>query len=99
METRNFEGCEGSPLPWTLTDEEDGEGDEEEEDMWHHIERVKETAVIQNPAVHVVGHRVILVPTESQGHGGTGTLLGTHQKKRRKKRRRRGPETAERQKI
>lgn len=60
--------------PATLTDEEDGERDEEEEDMWHHVERVEEAAVVQDPAVHVVGRRVVLVPTECQGHGGTGTL-------------------------
>lgn len=60
----------------TLTDEEDGEGDEEEKDVWHHIEGVQEAAVVQNPRVHVVGHRVILVPTERQGHGGAGTLRG-----------------------
>lgn len=42
--------------------------------MWHHIEGVQEAAVVQNTRVHVVGHRVILVPTERQGHGGAGTL-------------------------
>lgn len=42
--------------------------------MWHHIERVEEAAVVQDPTVHVVGRRVILVPAECQGHGGTGTL-------------------------
>lgn len=42
--------------------------------MWHHIERVEEAAVVQDPTVHVVGGRVILVSTECQGHGGTGTL-------------------------
>lgn len=61
----------------TLTDEEDGEGDEEDKNMWDHIERIQETAVVQNPSIHVVGHRVILVSTECQGHGGTGTLPGT----------------------
>lgn len=65
-----------SPPTVALTNKEDGKGDEEEEDMWHHIERVQETAVVQHPSVHVVGHRVILAPTERQGHGGTGTLQG-----------------------
>lgn len=79
--------------PATLTDEEDGKGDEEEEDMWHHIERIQETAVVQNPPIHVVRHWVILVPAERQGHGGTGTLQGTG---RRKMRRRRGRRTRDR---
>lgn len=74
-------------LPETLTDEEDGKGDEEQEHMWHHVEGVQETAVVENPPVHVVGHRVILVPTERQGHGGTGTLQGTGRRKRKKGRR------------
>lgn len=60
----------------TLTNEEDGERDEEEEDMWHHVERVEEAAVVQDAAVHVVGRRVVLVPAECQGHGRTGTLPG-----------------------
>lgn len=67
----------GSHFTLTLTDEEDGEGDEEDKNMWDHIERIQETAVVQNPSIHVVGHRVILVSTECQGHGGTGTLPGT----------------------
>lgn len=44
--------------------------------MWHHVEGIQEAAVVQDPRVHVVGHRVILVPTERQGHGGAGTLPG-----------------------
>lgn len=71
--------------PETLTDEEDGEGDEEEKDMWHHIEGVQEAAIVQDPRVHVVGHRVVLVPTESQGHGGAGTLPGGNVQKRKRK--------------
>ena len=87
-------------LPETLTDEEDGKGDEEQEHMWHHVEGIQETAVVQNPPVHVVGHRVILVPTERQGHGGTWTLQGTGRRKRRKKeggRRRRRRQRTDRQ--
>lgn len=71
-----------SPPTVTLTDKEDGKSNEEEEDVWHHIERVQETAVVQNPSVHVVGHRVILAPTECQGHGGTGTLQETGRRTR-----------------
>lgn len=64
----------GSHLVVTLTDEEDGEGDEEQEDVRHHVERVQEAAVVENAAVHVVRQRVVLVSTERQGHGGTVTL-------------------------
>ena len=45
-----------TPMAGTLTDEEDGEGDEEDEDMGHHIECVQETAVVEDPSVHVVRH-------------------------------------------
>lgn len=82
----------GPHLPATLTDEEDGKGDKEEEDVWHHIERIQETAVVQNPSVYIVGHRVILVATERQGHGGAGTLNGTGQRKRSRWRQRRDRE-------
>ena len=54
--------------------------------MWHHVERIQETAVVQNPPVHIVCHRVILVPTERQGHGGTGTPRGTGRWRRKRKR-------------
>lgn len=46
----------GVHSPATLTDEKDGKRDEEEEDVWHHVERIQETAVVQNPTVHIVGH-------------------------------------------
>lgn len=67
-----WKGC--PHLPEALTNEEDGKGDEEQKNMWDHIESIKEAAVVQNAPVHVVGWRVILIPTERQGHGGTGTL-------------------------
>lgn len=70
-----------------LTDEEDGECDEEEEDMRHEVERVQETAVVQNPPVHIVGTRVILAPTERQGHGGTGTLHAASVRKENRRKR------------
>lgn len=38
-----------------LTDEEDGKGDEEQEDMWHHVERVHEAAVVEDTLVYPVG--------------------------------------------
>lgn len=81
----------GPHHPATLTDEEDGEGDEQEKDMWHHIERVQETAVVQNPPVHIVRHWVILIPAERQGHGGTGALLETGRRKMRRRRSGRRP--------
>lgn len=40
------EVCEEAEDLTTLTDEEDGKGDKEEEDMRHHIESVQEAAVI-----------------------------------------------------
>jgi hypothetical protein len=62
-----------------LTDEEDGEGDEEQEDMRHHVERVHEAAVVEHALVHPVGGRVVLAAAEGQGHGdgrGRGRGLG-----------------------
>lgn len=64
-----------SPPPWparALTDEEDGEGDEKQEDVRHHVERVHEAAVVEDALVHPVGGRVILIAAEGQGHGGAG---------------------------
>ena len=63
-----------NPIAGTLTDEEDGEGDEEDEDVRHHIERVQEAAVVQDTSVHVVRKRVVLDPAERQGHVGARTL-------------------------
>lgn len=51
--------------------------------MWDHVECIQEAAVIQNALVHVVGRRVALAPTESQGHGGAGTLRGARQRRKR----------------
>lgn len=93
----------GSHLVVTLTDEEDGEGDEEQEDVRHHVERVQEAAVVENAAVHVVRQRVVLVPTERQGHVGTGTLRRNSPQERRrkkgKKRRRRTTRKKERESL
>lgn len=33
-------------LPVALTNEKDGEGDEEEKNMWHHVECIQETAIV-----------------------------------------------------
>lgn len=56
-----------------LTDEEDGEGDEEQENVRHHVERVHEAAVVEDALVHPVGGRVVLGTAEGQGHGGART--------------------------
>lgn len=56
-----------------LTDEEDGEGDEEQEDVRDHIERVHEAAIVEDSLVHPVGGRVVLSAAEGQGHGGART--------------------------
>lgn len=56
--------------------------------MWHHIDGVQEATVVKHPRVHVVGHRVILVPTERQGHGGAGTLRGRPSRRGRARRKR-----------
>lgn len=69
-------GAEGEGAPQALTDEEDGEGDEEQEDVRHHVERVHEAAVVEHAVVHVVGGGVALVAAESQGHGGTLRAAG-----------------------
>ena len=42
--------------------------------MGHHVERVQEAAVVEDPSVHVVRHRVVLHPAERQGHVGARTL-------------------------
>lgn len=63
-------GGQGEEAPQALTDEEDGEGDEEQEDVRHHVEGVHEAAVVEHAVVHVVGGGVALVAAESQGHGG-----------------------------
>lgn len=67
--------------------------------MWDHVECIEEAAVVENAPVHIVGRRVVLTPTESQGHGGSGALSGgnAEEKRWRKRRRKRGrPETEER---
>lgn len=66
--------CRAVHLAAGLTDKEDGEGDEEQEDVGHHGERVQEAAVVEHAPVHVVGARAIVIATECEGHGGTQTL-------------------------
>lgn len=93
----------GSHLVRRLTNEEDGESDEEQEDVRHHVERIQEAAVVEDATVHVVRQRVVLVPTERQGHVGTGTLRRNSPQERRrkkgKKRRRRTTRKKERESL
>lgn len=49
------------------TDEEDGEGDEEQEDVGHQVEGVHEAAVVEHAQRHAVG-AVALLAAERQGH-------------------------------
>lgn len=55
------------------TDEEDGEGDEEQEDVGHQVESVHEAAIVQRAVFHAVG---IVVAAKRQGHA-TGRRLHT----------------------
>lgn len=64
--------------PRALTDEENGEGDEEQEDVRHHVERVHEATVVEDALVHPVGGRVVLAAAEGQGHGGAGSGSGSN---------------------
>lgn len=50
------------------TDEEDGEGDEEQEDMGDQVESVHEAAIVQHAAVHAVGISTVVVAAKRQGH-------------------------------
>jgi len=59
------------------SDEEDGESDEEQEDVRHHVERVHEATVVEDALVHPVGGRVVLAAAEGQGHGGAGAGAGS----------------------
>lgn len=49
--------------------EEDGEGDEEQEYMGHHVQGVHEAAVVQDAVVDVVGAGAVVAAAEGQGHG------------------------------
>lgn len=50
------------------TDEEDGEGDEEQEHMRNEVEGVHEAAVVQHALLHAVGTDVLVVATKGKGH-------------------------------
>lgn len=65
----------------TLTDEEYGKGDEEQEDVWHQREGVQEAAVVEDAGVHVVRGRVVFVAAERQGHAGVWSLRGSDRRK------------------
>lgn len=89
----NLKGClkVGTYLFEPLTNEEDGKGDEEQEDMGHHSKGIKKTSIIKHSAVHIVGDGVVLVTTEGQGHGGAWALPEQQRKREgEKKQRKRG---------
>jgi len=69
-----------SPSP---TDEEDGEGDEEQEDVGHQVEGVHEAAIVEHAALHAVGVERLVVSAEREGHG-AGRLGGDTARSHRK---------------
>jgi len=58
------------------TDEQDGEGDEEEEDVGHQVEGVHEAAVVEHAPLHAVGILPRVIAAEGQGHA--HRLIGPH---------------------
>ena len=58
------------------TDEEDGEGDEEQEDMGHKVQGVDEAAIVEHTSIHAVRVIHLVNPTEWQGHA--TCLIGPH---------------------
>lgn len=62
------------PFP-SPTDEEDGEGDEEQEDMGNQVESVHEAAIVQHARVHAVGVDTRVVAAKRQGHATAARLL------------------------
>lgn len=64
------------------TDEEDGEGDEEQEDMGNQVESVHEAAIVEYVARHAVANGTIFTAAERQSHA---EQLHTHQQSNWKK--------------
>lgn len=56
------------------TDEEDGEGDEEQEDVGNEVESVHEAAIVQHAVRHVVGIEMVVIAAKRQGHATTRLL-------------------------
>lgn len=56
------------------TDEEDGEGDEEQKDMGDQVESVHEAAIVQHALLHAVGIDTLVVAAKRQGHATTQLL-------------------------
>lgn len=56
------------------TDEEDGEGNEEQEDMGNQVESVHETAIVQHALLHAVGIDTFVIAAKRQGHATTQLL-------------------------
>lgn len=74
----------------TLTNEEDGKGDEKQEDMGHNSEGIKKASIVEHATIHIVGNRVVLTATEGQGHGGAWALREQQRKERERRTRGRG---------
>lgn len=74
----------------TLTNKEDGEGDEEQEDMGHHSEGIKKASIVEHATIHIVGDGVVLTATEGQGHGAAWALQKQQRKERERRTRGRG---------
>lgn len=53
------------------TNEEDGEGDEEQKDMRNQVESVHEAAIVQHAVLHAVGIGAVLVAAKRRGHATT----------------------------
>lgn len=60
----------------SLTDEEDGEGAEEQENVRNHIQSVQKASVVQQTVINLIGGGVIRA-TERQGGVGDGCLRKT----------------------
>ena len=55
------------------TNEKDGEGDEEQEDMGNQVEGVHEASIVQHTILHTVGIEILVVATKRQGHATSST--------------------------
>lgn len=64
------------PLP-SPTDEEDGEGDEEQENVGNQVESVHEAAIVQHALRHTVGVDSVVAAAKGQGHAAT-VLVHAH---------------------
>ena len=80
-------------LFYVRTDEEDGKGDEEEEDVGDQIEGVHEAAVVQDAQPHAVG---VALVASAEGHGARAMLTNLGPDLRKEPSQERGDGPAER---